>query len=612
MATLVSGTLKSVILLVFYLLAIHAEGLPTLANNTTINSASGNSKVYCESSTWYDICWFVFANYVLHALSVRSLAGENTYSSIVFKLCCLLVPYTGLRRGLCLISRASNLAGNDLQGAARANALCMVIRTKDWRPRHGDTIDGCHVDLDSTSAGIAPTLPSDYMKQDMVEEVNINNGERSLDSQITVVQESHMKDGESSNAGDQEKNDTAGVGKTLKIKTKDLYNRSPCRGRLDKLSRVMIETPRFSNRPPHSSIVDHQNVKIQGLCEMSPGYALAYVPGDVKIYPRHRSCLSAVPPITSISPIETRQSQSKTRIASAHDFPRILFSITQTVSGGYSLFKARGSQVEHYGYAAYGLTVVPYIVISIINLVGSLLTSEYETVYLVHSSIMDEMIGQGGIADGEVGTIDTPMENGQELPLYEGEEKVKFQGECMEFHYHDDILHCHFSETPSSKVETYAISPYEAPAPKPKLKWCEISNWIFSPRKPSKTSGSPSVTVPSHPSFTRLPRPRNQAYLDLLCMKLVMIAISIPYIVISVLTGWKEKHSSQIQRNFTLSWIICGQIQGYFLGNLENLSRKSTALKGLAFVFVCYGYYCVSGFYVVAQEMIEFGTCKAM
>ena len=41
--------------------------------------------------------------------------------------------------------RASNLADNDLQAAARANGLCMVIRSPEWRPRDGQVIEGCEI-----------------------------------------------------------------------------------------------------------------------------------------------------------------------------------------------------------------------------------------------------------------------------------------------------------------------------------------------------------------------------------------------------------------------------------------------------------------------------------
>ena len=600
--------------LFLFLCTISVEGFPFSASSnhtTTFGDGSGNSQVYCEPTTWYDICWFVFTNYVLHALSVRSLAGENAYTSTVFKLCCLLVPYTGLRRGLCLISRASNLAGNDLQGAARANALCMVIRNRDWTPRDGDRIDGCQVDFNRADSRNVPKALSD---KDGVKKTEVVELVRTADLESPTVQERSVEVGSyCSDSKEQEKANRNNASNCLMIKVKDLYQHSPCLGIFDKASRVMTETSRLGNYPPSNSIVDHQNVKIQGLCEMPAGYALSYVPGDIKVYQRYHAL------VAENSSNETKQSPSQTRIASAKDFPRILFSLTQTISGGYALFKAQGSQIERYGFAAFGLTVVPYIVISIINFVGALLTSEYETVFLVHSSIMDEMISRGGIVDGVVGTIDIPTENGHESPLSKGEKIIELQGESMKFNYHDDELYCRSFETRPSTGQIYAVLPYEPSKPKlkPKRKfrapnWCDVFFRALSPRKPVENSASPNITVPSHSSFTLLPRPRSQTGLNLLCMVLSLITISAPYIVISVLTGWKANESSSVQRNFTLSWLICGQVHGYVAANVEHLSGKRNALKGLLFAFICYGSYCVSGFYVVAQEMLQFGTCTAV
>ena len=268
-----------------FCLLVLVEGRPVpSANNITIVGANNNDpNVHCQPTTWYDICWFIFANYILHALSVRSLPGENAYSSLVFKTGCLLIPYTGLRRGLCLISRASNCVGNELQGAARASALCMVIRSSDWRPYPGDEVEGCEVDLQRELA---------------VGKVKADPEKRSGDG--TEVEAS-------SRSG-------TGNAKGLRIKLKDLYTAPPRHGIIDRITGWVVETHRFQISTPSASIVDHKSVNIHGRCELSPGYGLSYIPGDMKVYPR------------TISNVSTR-SASETRVACVQGFPRILFSV---------------------------------------------------------------------------------------------------------------------------------------------------------------------------------------------------------------------------------------------------------------------------------------------
>lgn len=612
-------SLKPVLLgFIFFSYLRGVEGSPAPITNATAAPASSNSHIHCEPTNWYDICWFVFSNYVLHALSIRSLPGENIYSSTAFKFCCLLVPYTGLRRGLCLISRASNLAGDDLQGAARANALCMVIRTRNWMPKDGDTINGCRVEMKSTDD--ARIASSALVQKDghcisttntMASE-NISRTDTSNEPGISIELESmSSRERQLSNAIPREAN-------ALKPRIDDLYTRSPCQSWIDKVSRAIIETHRFRCLSLHNNIIDHKNVKIQGACLLSPGYALSYVPSDMKVYP----CISPRPASAASSSRSTSREvrePPRTHIASAHDFPRILFSLTQTISGGVSLYKARGSQIDRYGFAAFGLTVVPYIIISIINFVGSLLTSEYETLFLVRSTIMDEMIDRGGSVDGVVGTIDALSEHGQELLLNKGDKRVENEGEKMIFRRRDELPSRQILADSVTTGKRYLLLPNEAspPVPVSQFQLRVPKSWKFLHFRrraniPKKETTGPILSIPSHQSFTGLSRPPHQSYLDWLCLALLIIAVSTPYVVISVLTRWKARHSTSVQVNFTLAWLTCGQIQGYMIGNVELLSGKKHALKGLLLVFVLYGYSCVAGFYVVAQEMLEFGTCKAL
>ena len=95
---------------------------------------------------------------------------------------------------------------------------------------------------------------------------------------------------------------------------------------------------------------------------------------------------------------------------------QIYFALTQTISGAYALYRARGSQIERYGYATFRLTVLPFIIISLINFFGSLLTSEYETIFLVHSFMMDEMVNRGGITDGVDESIHAHAEEKAQMP----------------------------------------------------------------------------------------------------------------------------------------------------------------------------------------------------
>ncbi|KAL8790687.1 MAG: hypothetical protein Q9213_000535 [Squamulea squamosa] len=573
-----------------------ASPLRSKSNGTIITESDG-SEVWCEPSQWYDVLWFWFANFLLHALSVRSLPGESWVSSTVFKFCCLLVPYTGVRRGLCLILRASNLAGNDLHSAARANALCMVIRGPEWRPREGQVVEGCSIET-----------PKDRKKEKRAKQqssmlknpfANKDPREKGGAPEITIVD---------TNISNDTPIQSPVRGNEVTLKTKDLYTPPPARSLVDKLTRILIESHRFHSQPPTANLVDHVNVKIHGVCQLVPGYALSYIPEDMKVYShiKHQRSLS-------ISRLLGVNHVPDIKLASTHDVPRILFSIIQTVIAGYSLYKARGRQIEQYGYAAFGLTVLPYMMVSVINLIGSLLSSEYETVYLVHSAIMDEMKLRGGLCDGVVGTLERPP---HQIYIYiEGEVETKPQGQTNEFAYSNGELHCHDTTDGSPKVELQ-VSPTNDRDPVKFIwlaqKWRRSCRGARKKRQKQGPSANPLLCVPSHSGFTRLPPLWYQTCLKVLTIVLLILAMGLPYIIIAVLSGWRLGNSTSMQRTFVLNWYICGQLHGYAVSMVEGVDGRKNVIKSSVIIFVTYGSYSVMGFYMVFQEMLESGTCKAL
>ncbi|KAL9008735.1 MAG: hypothetical protein Q9173_006168 [Seirophora scorigena] len=379
--------------------------------NKTITNESDGTQVWCEPTQWYDILWFIFANFILHAQSVRSMPGERSLTSTVFKFCCFLIPFTGVTRGLCLILRSSNFAGNDLQAAARANALCMVVRSPDWRPQDGQVVEGCTFDELEDPKKKKEKSSWSRRGNGSTEDGNDGTVLAYLWHIVTCVLCPSRAWPWSSRATEPAKKDDAPeisivemkdihhatvpqptTGSQVTMKITDPYAPPTPRRLIDKLTRIFIETHRFQSQPPTKNMVDQHNVKIHGVCQLAPGYTLSYIPDDIKIY----------------SYIKHTRTLSISRLLGMNHVP----------------------DIERYGFAAYGLTVLPYIV-SIINLIGSLLTSEYEAIFTVHSPIMDEMKGRGGLCDGVVGTIQKP-----DLQTYvysEGEEETLLEGQKMHF-----------------------------------------------------------------------------------------------------------------------------------------------------------------------------------
>jgi hypothetical protein len=110
-----------------------STAFPTATNTTILlpegTSNYGNPDILCTPATWVDIALFLLINYGAHAATVRSMPGEKIMDTIFNTLIALCFPYSGIVRGLDAIARCAILeCRNELQMAARAGALCQVVR----------------------------------------------------------------------------------------------------------------------------------------------------------------------------------------------------------------------------------------------------------------------------------------------------------------------------------------------------------------------------------------------------------------------------------------------------------------------------------------------------
>lgn len=101
----------------------------------------GNPRLFCTPSKWTHIAKFFLANVVAHAATVKSVPGELTLPYLWSLVSAVVFPALGIVRGLSAIHQRAALAETPLETAARARALCMVVRMPDWRPQTGDIVE---------------------------------------------------------------------------------------------------------------------------------------------------------------------------------------------------------------------------------------------------------------------------------------------------------------------------------------------------------------------------------------------------------------------------------------------------------------------------------------
>ena len=68
------------------------------------------------------------------------------------------------------------------------------------------------------------------------------------------------------------------------------------------------------------------------------------------------------------------------KISSSQSHLKSCIALCQLLFSCFTLYHTRGNQVQLYGYAAFGFTVVPYAVMSLVNLVANLMSPHYPMV----------------------------------------------------------------------------------------------------------------------------------------------------------------------------------------------------------------------------------------
>ena len=127
---------------------ITVKAASTTVLNVTVPTGTVYKPAYnllCLAAKPSDVFIFFAANYLAHAATVKSFPGESTAENIASLLFALLYPASGIVRGLDAIFRHAVLTKHELQRAAHAGALCMVVRSNLWKPAEASLVKDCNL-----------------------------------------------------------------------------------------------------------------------------------------------------------------------------------------------------------------------------------------------------------------------------------------------------------------------------------------------------------------------------------------------------------------------------------------------------------------------------------
>jgi hypothetical protein len=101
---------------------------------------------------------------------------------------------------------------------------------------------------------------------------------------------------------------------------------------------------------------------------------------------------------------------------------KIAVSFFQLIVSLATLYRTRGTQIDQYGYAAFGLSVIPYSIMTFVNLVRTGVVGEYLWVFILRTAVLEEAEKRGGSFHGVVGKLKPLADRDASLPTFSVEE----------------------------------------------------------------------------------------------------------------------------------------------------------------------------------------------
>lgn len=92
----------------------------------------GNPNLLCLPTKWTDVAIFILGNYVAHAATIVLSPGSSLAFTCGGVVHAIFAPVSGAAGGYRAIHSWAIWAPTDLQKAARAGALCKVVRSEEY------------------------------------------------------------------------------------------------------------------------------------------------------------------------------------------------------------------------------------------------------------------------------------------------------------------------------------------------------------------------------------------------------------------------------------------------------------------------------------------------
>ena len=304
--------------------------------------------------------------------------------------------------------------------------------------------------------------------------------------------------------------------------------------------------------------------------------------------------LIEIPPITScVHPL-----RKDMEIASSYSFVQGIAAIAQIFFASKELYDARGDQIGRYGYAAFGLTVIPYLWMSFLNLLAAIMRPQYSHQYLLHyggakhhECPYHETCEPNDEEKGKNPTVKAPEPDVQEVGARTGTDECAVERPNtagLDQKLQDKVLGAvgviYFPPDAIASFSYYNVR-------------CESA--VPSPGENKFADGdAPQVLRVSEYNLV----------MRVLYPVIWLLSMVIPYIIIYVMTGFEAAGSTFVQRFSVVGWLAIGQALSIGLPLVHLFGKRSlyAYLWVVVILLIPVGVFSVV---TVSKTILETGVC---
>jgi len=304
-------------------------------------------------------------------------------------------------------------------------------------------------------------------------------------------------------------------------------------------------------------------------------------------------------------------------------------SIAQLVLSCVTLYRTRGHQLDRYGYAAFGLSVFPYALMSFVNLVTLGIIGEYPCLFVLRTAISEEANGCGGRISGELGMdvgghgVDATLlevrgDGENNLSLGVGDVDRTGTPAAARVDKRKDCIANSMKKRLSLGQEEFTAAWLRTEETEHgKILVVKTSNTTKRFKLVDRNVDFGDALTFYVDSITNQPKSKHKPYSNREHPWIIVLVVLLPYLFIYLLTRFHKQRSTVAQRGWMMSWLVLNQVASGWASNVgpTHLALFGGAAPGLVamlvfFAIAPYIVVAVGGFVMVGKMLIEFGSCS--